>query len=122
MVVYGEQQQQQQQQNQRLTTLDYVIEELKRNNNTKIDPYDLLSGFIVYLQQEQNMRNPNYHVLAQASTQEDILYIQVERCICSFPLDQVSEYLRSDQLIGTILNIDDLPFCANLLLLSQLFP
>jgi hypothetical protein len=54
--------------------------------------------------------------------QEDILYIQVERCICSFPLDQVSEYLRSDQLIGTILNIDDLPFCANPLLLSQLFP
>jgi integrase len=36
-----------------------LIEELKRNNNTKIDPYDLLSGFVVYLQQEQNIRNPN---------------------------------------------------------------
>ncbi len=59
IVVHGKQQQQQQ--NQRLTTLDYVIEELKRkkNNNTKIDPYDLLSGFVVYLQQEENMRNPN---------------------------------------------------------------
>jgi hypothetical protein len=51
VAVYGEEEQQQQ--NQRLTTLDYVIEELKRNNNTKIDPYDLLSGFVVYLQQEQ---------------------------------------------------------------------
>jgi hypothetical protein len=32
-----------------ITTLDYVVEELKRNNNTKIDPYDLLSGFVVHL-------------------------------------------------------------------------
>ena len=29
-----------------ITTLDYVVEELKRNNNTKIDPYDLLSGLL----------------------------------------------------------------------------
>jgi integrase len=35
------------------------VEDLKRNNNTKIDPYDLLSGFVVYLQQEENIRNPN---------------------------------------------------------------
>jgi hypothetical protein len=40
------------------TTLDYVIEELKRNNNTKIDPCDLLSGFVVHLQQVENIRNP----------------------------------------------------------------
>ncbi len=51
--------QQQQQQNQGLITLDYVVEDLKRNNNTKIDPYDLLSGFVVYLLQERNIRNPN---------------------------------------------------------------
>jgi hypothetical protein len=42
-----------------ITTLDYVVEELKRNNNTKIDPYDLLSGFVVHLQQVENIRNPN---------------------------------------------------------------
>jgi hypothetical protein len=46
IVASGEQQQQQQ--DQELTTLDYIIEELKRKNNkTKIDPYDLLSGFVI---------------------------------------------------------------------------
>jgi hypothetical protein len=42
-----------------ITTLDYVVEELKRNNNTKIDSYDLLSGFVAQLQQVENIRNPN---------------------------------------------------------------
>jgi hypothetical protein len=50
-IVASGEEQQQQQQIQGLITLDYVIEELKRNNNkTKIDPYDLFSGFVVYLQ------------------------------------------------------------------------
>jgi integrase len=59
-IVASGEEQQQQQQDQELTTLDYIIEELKRNNNkTKIDPYDLLSGFVVYLQQDESIRNPN---------------------------------------------------------------
>jgi len=60
IIVASGEEQQQQQQDQELTTLDYIIEELKRNNNkTKIDPYDLLSGFVVYLQQDERIRNPN---------------------------------------------------------------
>jgi hypothetical protein len=50
------QQEQRQQQNQELIiTLDDVINELKKNgnNNTKIDPYDLLSGFVAYLEEEK---------------------------------------------------------------------
>jgi hypothetical protein len=50
---------QQQQQNQELTTLDQVIDELKRSSNNKIDPYDLLSGFVSYLQEEESIENPN---------------------------------------------------------------
>jgi integrase len=50
--------QQQQQRNQELTTLDQVIDELKRSSKT-IDPYDLLSGFVAYLQEEESMKNPN---------------------------------------------------------------
>jgi hypothetical protein len=42
-------QQQQQNQNLELTTiLDHVINELKIANNNKINPYDLLSGFVAY--------------------------------------------------------------------------
>ena len=49
-----------QQQNQGLTTLDQVIDELKRSSrNNKIDPYDLLSGFVTYLQKEGGIENPN---------------------------------------------------------------
>jgi len=40
------------------TSLDQVIDELKKNSN-KVDPYDLLSGFVAYLQEEQNIENPN---------------------------------------------------------------
>ena len=51
------QQRRQQQQNQELIiTLDDVINELKKNdnnNNNKIDPYDLLSGFVAYLEEEE---------------------------------------------------------------------
>src|SRR5215218_6776161 len=49
----------QQQQNQELVTLDQVIDELKRSSNDKIDPYDLLSDFVSYLQQEEGIENPN---------------------------------------------------------------
>jgi hypothetical protein len=53
-----EPQERHQQQNQELITLDHVINELKNkgdnnNNNNKIDPYDLLSGFVAYLEEEE---------------------------------------------------------------------
>ncbi len=54
--------QQQQQQNQELIiTLDDIINELKNNgnNNNKIDSYDLLSGFVAYLEEEEGIENPN---------------------------------------------------------------
>ena len=59
-----QQQELQQQQNQELIiTLDNVINELKNNgnnnNNNKIDPYELLSGFVAYLEEEENIENPN---------------------------------------------------------------
>ena len=63
-VVVAYQQQQYQQQNQHrktktiITSLDQVIEELKRSSNT-IDLYDLLSGFVAYIQEEQGIENPN---------------------------------------------------------------
>ena len=62
--VVAYQQQQYQQQNKdrkrkkKTTSLDDVIEELKRRSNT-IDPYDLLSGFVAYIQEEQGIENPN---------------------------------------------------------------
>jgi integrase len=49
----------QQRQNQELVTLDQVIDELKRSSNDKIDPYDLLSGFVAYLRKEEGIENPN---------------------------------------------------------------
>ena|ERR671919_1035868 len=53
---------QQPQQNQEpkiiITSLDQLIDELKRSSN-KIDPYDLLSGFVAYLQEEEGIENPN---------------------------------------------------------------
>ena len=67
VTVSEEQEQQQQHQNLELTTvLDHVINELKIANNNKINPYDLLSGFVAYLQ-EEGIENPNtirYFVIA----------------------------------------------------------
>jgi integrase len=60
--------QQQHHQNQEQTTvLDHVINELKIANNNKINPYDVLSGFVAYLQEEEGIGNPNtirYFVIA----------------------------------------------------------
>jgi integrase len=55
-----EQRQEQQNQEPKITiiSLDQLIDELKRSSN-KIDPYDLLSGFVAYLQEEQDIENPN---------------------------------------------------------------
>jgi hypothetical protein len=54
--VSEEEQQQQLHQNLELTTvLDHIINELKSSNNTKIDPYDLLSGFVAYLKEEEGI-------------------------------------------------------------------
>ena len=67
LVTVSEEQQQQQQQNQELTVLDHVINELKIANNNKINPYDLLSGFVAYLQEVEGIENPNtirYFVIA----------------------------------------------------------
>ena len=57
--VSEEEQQHQQQQNQDLTVLDHVIDELKSGNNNKINSYDLLSGFVAYLQEVEGVENPN---------------------------------------------------------------
>src|SRR5215218_11008716 len=60
------QQKQQQHQNQdqelertRAAPLDQLIEELKRSSSNKSDPYDLLSGFVAYLQEHAGIENPN---------------------------------------------------------------
>src|SRR5215216_1396598 len=59
-------QQQQQHQNQdqelertRAAPLDQIIDELKRSSSDKNDPYDLLSGFVAYLQEHAGIENPN---------------------------------------------------------------
>ena len=67
VTVSEEEQGQQQHQNQELTVLDHVINELKIANNNKINPYDLLSGFVGYLQEVEGIENPNtirYFVIA----------------------------------------------------------
>jgi integrase len=68
VTVSEEQEQQQQHQNQeQKTVLDHVINELKIANNNKINPYDLLSGFVAYLQEVEGIENPNtirYFVIA----------------------------------------------------------
>ncbi len=54
------QERQQQQDQELIITLDDVINELKKNgNNNKIDPYELLSGFVAYLEEEEDIENPN---------------------------------------------------------------
>jgi integrase len=61
VIAYQQQYQQQNQDRKRktiITSLDQVIEELKRSSNT-IDPYDLLSGFVAHIQEEQGIENPN---------------------------------------------------------------
>src|SRR5215211_5579821 len=61
-ILLASQEQQLYQQNQEpkvtITSLDQVVEELKRSSNT-INPYDLLSGFVAYLQEEEGIENPN---------------------------------------------------------------
>ena len=62
VIAYQQQYQQQNQDRKRktiITSLDQVIEELKRSSNNTIDPYDLLSGFVAYIQEEQGIENPN---------------------------------------------------------------
>src|SRR5215203_987740 len=62
-----QQKQQQRQQNQdqelertRAAPLDQIIDELKRSSSdNKNDPYDLLSGFVAYLQEHAGIENPN---------------------------------------------------------------
>jgi hypothetical protein len=69
-VTVSEEEQGQQQKHQNLeqtTVLDHVINELKIANNNKINPYDLLSGFVAYLQEMEGIKNPNttrYFVIA----------------------------------------------------------
>jgi integrase len=57
-----EEQQQMQQQHQEpkvtIASLDQVVDELKRSSN-RIDPYDLLSGFVAYIQEVVGIENPN---------------------------------------------------------------
>jgi hypothetical protein len=61
-IAEASEQEQQQPQNQdpRITIipLDRVIDELKTSSK-KIYPYDLLSGFVAYLQKEEGIENPN---------------------------------------------------------------
>jgi len=59
LATVSEEGQQQQQQNQELTVLDQVIDKLKSGNNNKINSYDLLSGFVAYLQEVEGVENPN---------------------------------------------------------------
>src|SRR5215204_4118318 len=59
LVTVSEEEQQLQQQNQALTVLDLVIDKLKSSNNNKINSYDLLSGFVAYLQEVEGVENPN---------------------------------------------------------------
>src|SRR5829696_10125412 len=57
---YKEERQEQQDQELIIITLDDVINELKKNgNDNKINPYDLLSGFVAYLEEEEGVENPN---------------------------------------------------------------
>src|SRR5215216_1197502 len=60
-IITIQQQRQQQDQEPKITatsSLDQVIDELKTDNG-KTDPYDLLSGFVAYLRQEEGIENPN---------------------------------------------------------------
>jgi integrase len=61
-IVAASEEHQQPQQDQELkitiNSLDQVIDELKKSSD-KIDPYDLLSGFVAYLQEEEGIENPN---------------------------------------------------------------
>jgi integrase len=63
IVAYQQQYEQQQNQDRKrktmITSLDQVIEELKKSSSNIIDPYDLLSGFVAYIQEEQGIENPN---------------------------------------------------------------
>jgi integrase len=63
IVTYQQQYEQQQNQDRKrktmITSLDQVIEELKKSSSNIIDPYDLLSGFVAYIQEEQGIENPN---------------------------------------------------------------
>jgi integrase len=67
LVTVSEEQQQEYQNLEQTTVLDHVINELKIANNNKINPYDLLSGFVAYLKEKEGIENPNtirYFVIA----------------------------------------------------------
>jgi regulator of PEP synthase PpsR (kinase-PPPase family) len=71
------QQERQQQQNQELITLDHLVNELKKNgNNNKIDPYDLLSGFVAYLEEEEGEKQQKFLSLLYPL---DIIYDDIKR-------------------------------------------
>ena len=72
-------QKRQQQQNQELITLDHVINELKNkgDSNNEIDPYDILSGFAAYLE-EEGIENPNTLRYFVATARNFLEYNDVE--------------------------------------------
>ena len=72
-------QERQQQQNQELITLDHVINELKNkgDSNNEIDPYDILSGFAAYLE-EEGIENPNTLRYFVATARNFLEYNDVE--------------------------------------------
>ncbi|SRR5215204_5503773 len=53
VTVSEEEQQERQQQSQELTPLDYVIDELKSGNNSRIDPYDLFLALLPTLKKRK---------------------------------------------------------------------
>jgi integrase len=112
-----------------IVTLDNVINELKNNgnNNNKIDPYDLLSGFVAYLQEEEGIENPNtlrYFVITAANFLE---YNDVEISPRKFrlkvrlpkPVIRHKEAISKDEIREILLKCSDIKIKTYLMLLAS---
>ena len=97
-----QQQERQQRQDQELIiTLDDVINELKKNgNNNKIDPYELLSGFVAYLEEEEDIENPNTIRYFVATARNFLEYNDIEISPRKFKLKvRLPKQLQHDGLV-----------------------
>src|SRR5688572_23744486 len=117
----------QQQQNQELTVLDQIIDKLKSGNNNKINPYDLLSGFVAYLQEVEGVENPNtirYFVTAARNFLE---YCDVEISPRKFklkvrlpkPVVRYKEAISKEEIREILLKCSNIKLKTYLMLLAS---
>jgi integrase len=107
-------------------TLDYIIDKLKSSNNNKIDPYDLLSGFVPYLEEEEGIENPNTIRYFVISARNFLEYYDIEISPRKFrlkvrlpkPVIRYKEALSKEEIREILLKCSNIKLKTYLMLLA----